>query len=163
MLSQTRKAFGFTLIELLIVIAVTMLIFTTILLITRPEEQKAKARDNRRLADITTLDRAILEYRIDNDVYPDLVNTLRTSTSLPVGNTGPYELITDGWLDADLSYYTSKLPIDPVNNGTYYYAYQHTTTNYELNARLEYYTGYMEEDGGNSASWYEIGTDLTIL
>ena len=93
------------------------------------------------------------------------------STNVPIalrGITGG----ANGWLPVDFSSIVggsplSTLPIDPTNSGNYIYRYacDQTTTAYELNAKLEstrYTSGADDKittDGGNSASFYEIGTD----
>ena len=123
----------------------------------------AKARDQVRLSDISTLDRAISEFALDNKRYPDIVDIPRTSTSLPGGNSGPFESAYAGWIDEDLSAYIPKLPVDPINDVSYFYSYQHNATSYELNARLESLEEYMENDGGNNVGLYEIGNNLTLL
>ena len=57
----------------------------------------------------------------------------------------------------------AKLPIDPVNDSTYYYSYKKSSKGYEIDAKLEYYNTYSSNDGGNDSSLYEIGTDLSIM
>jgi hypothetical protein len=123
---------------------------------------KSRARDDRRLSDINILDQAINEYLLDNGDYPDVVGTLRDSTSLPSGNTS-LDNSSDGWIDADLSKYTAKLPVDPLNDATYHYSYYHNITGYELNAVLEYYTEYAQEDGGDDPDIYEMGNNTTLI
>ncbi|MFZ2310849.1 MAG: prepilin-type N-terminal cleavage/methylation domain-containing protein [Patescibacteria group bacterium] len=89
-----------------------------------------------------------------------------------------------GWLPVNLSVLPggspiSNLPIDPVNtvaSGSsvlntdlvYRYACAANTLKYEIAAKLESnaYTvddNKMTKDGGNSALYYEVGTDLSIL
>ena len=68
----------------------------------------------------------------------------------------------------------AALPLDPINNSTYYYAYQGTTSNtFKLAGRLEStkYQPKMVSDGGTqntcviyteSTCFYEVGTDLSL-
>lgn len=156
---------GQTLVDLLVYIAVTAILLSVVILSINPTEQQRRARDEKRLADLSALETAIIEYRIDFDTLPDAVDTLRQSTVLPTGNIGPlFDLGGDGWIDADFSNYrNSILPIDPLNDGTYFYTYQHDGTYYELNATMEYLTTEMSTDGGNDPDLYEVGDSLTII
>ena len=163
---QTLNQEGVTFVELTVAIAILIIITTSILFTVNPAFLKSKSRDEKRLSDLQTLDRVIAEYQIDNGVYPDLVDTTRTSTSLPSGALGPLQNISgNGWIIADMSIYDTTLPIDPINNATYFYSYRHTTSGYELNAVLETLSKYSlnTSDGGNDDTVYEIGNDLSIL
>ena len=76
---------GITLFELTIVVGVMLFLFTGFLIVLRPEERRREARDNKRLSDMATLDRAINEFLLDNGAYPDATSTVRTSDVLPSG------------------------------------------------------------------------------
>ncbi len=128
-----------------------------------PAAQKRRARDVKRVADLRSLSRAIEEYRINTGSYPDSDNTTRTSNVLPTGNGGPYESVTQGWIDSSFSSYIQKIPVDPKNTGIYVYTYRKSGSNYELNAVLEATEISMTSDGGNSNSKYEVGTSLTLM
>jgi len=79
-----------------------------------------------------------------------------------------------GWMTIDLQNITggsplSRLPLDPLFNSnsssTYYYAYTCAGLNYEIDARLEsskYASSSAAGDGGNQASWYEVGNTLSF-
>jgi hypothetical protein len=108
------------------------------------------------------LDRAITEYKVDEGSYPDTVDTLRTSTVLPAGSTALTNVRT-GWIAQNLSAYASRLPIDPINDATYFYSYYHDADTYELNARLEYNFDLMTSDGGNDPNLYEVGNNLGLI
>ncbi len=159
--SQTAQL-GFTIIELLISVAIILAISGVIMLVVRPTELRQRGRDEKRLSDISVLERALSEYVLDNQTYPDAANTLRISTSLPLNNSGPLEQVTAGWLSG-LDNYLAKLPTDPINNATYFYSYQHNGKDFELNAQLEYYVDLSANDGGTSDAVYEVGSLLTIL
>lgn len=153
---------GLTLVEVLVVITIIVITTSTGVLILRPQERQAEARDNVRLSDVATLERAINEFVLDNGSYPDTTMTLRESIVLPTGNTS-LDNSASGWIDADLSTYTSRLPIDPINDSTYKYSYYHTLSAYEINAVLETFDTEAANDGGDDADVYEVGNDLTLL
>lgn len=154
---------GFTVIELTITFALISVLMMVLLFALRPAELNARARDNRRLSDIQTLDRIINEYKIDNGNYPDAENFTRTSTVIPTSSTGPLENISSGWISADFSDYDSVLPLDPTNDSTYFYSYRHNIFGYELNARFENYTDLAQNDGGDNNTVYETGDTLTLI
>ncbi len=156
------KQKGVTITELLIAITLIAILATSSMLLLDPGEKRAKARDNRRLNDISTLDRAVNEYLIDYGDYPDLFMILRDSTTLPGGGIS-LDNSSAGWIDADLSAYTSHLPIDPVNDVTYRYYYYREVTGYELNAVMEILADEAANDGGDDPARYEIGNDLTLI
>ena len=158
-----NRTAGITVVEVLITITLSAIILGMVLLTANPLEPQAKARDQKRLSDLANLERVINEYKLDNNSYPDDVDTLRTSTTLPAASVGPLEKILDGWITADFSPYATKLPLDPKNDAPYFYSYQHTSTGYELNTVLEYYSDLMLDDGGTDSAVYETGNNLTIL
>ncbi len=153
---------GVTIVELILVITLITILATTIMVILKPEEKKAKARDNKRLSDISLLDRVINEYLLDYSDYPDLFDVLRDSTTLP-GTSVSLDTAAAGWIDEDLSEYTSRLPIDPINDVTYRYYYYHGDSGYELNAVMEYLTDEAVNDGGDDPARYEVGNELTLI
>ncbi|MFC1756148.1 prepilin-type N-terminal cleavage/methylation domain-containing protein [Patescibacteria group bacterium] len=153
---------GVTMMELLLAITLLTILVTSSIIVLRPEEKKAKTRDSRRLTDIATLDRVINEYLLDYSDYPDLFDVLRDSTSLP-GTSVSLDNSSAGWIDEDLSVYTSHLPIDPINDATYRYYYYHDDSGYELNAVFEYLTDEAINDGGDDVDVYEMGNNLTLI
>jgi type II secretory pathway pseudopilin PulG len=153
---------GFTLFELIIIIATLSIFLSGTLILVKPAQLFKRGRDQKRLSDISAIERAFSEYLLDNNTFPDSADTSRTSTILPDGNSGPLENPASGWL-SDVSSYITKLPTDPLNNEAYFYSYQHTGSTFELNARLETLLDLAQNDGGNDSAVYEIGTDLTIL
>ena len=153
---------GFTLIELVIATSLILLFLTATVLIVRPVEQLKKARDNKRISDLSLIDRVITEYKVDYGSYPDTTDTLRTSTTLPQGNSSLTNS-TSGWIKQNLSAYTTKIPIDPINDETYYYKYIQNGFTYELNAKLEYNFEQATSDGGGDTTMYEIGNNLTLI
>lgn len=71
-----------------------------------------------------------------------------------------------GWIPVNFTNISSgapigNLPIDPLNNGTYYYSYMSSSSlTFELDAFLESskYASYASNDGGDSSTTYEVGT-----
>ena len=154
---------GVTLVELVLVATIAILLSVFILGHFNPTFQNAKARDNKRLTDAEHFDRAINEYMLNNGAYPGATGSLRTSTILPAGNSGPLENPQQGWIDADLSANITKLPLDPLNNSSYFYSYIHSDNSYEINIRLEVLTEYSTDDGGDDNGVYEICNNLSII
>jgi general secretion pathway protein G len=153
---------GLTIIELIAVTAVVMVLLAIVVLNVDVKNNQATARDVKRISDLSLLDSAINQYRMDNQNYPDYENVLRVSTLLPTGNT-QLESSVSGWIDQDLSKYTSRLPTDPINDATYRYSYVQNGSGYELHASLESMTDQMQNDGGNDPNSYETGNILTLI
>lgn len=153
---------GFTLFELLISMSIILIISSVIYLNIRPEEKRQLSRDTKRLSDLSMIDNAINGYRLDYGSYPDETDVLRQSNILPDENTSLTKA-TSGWINQDLSKYISHMPIDPINDDTYYYSYMHNTNGYELNCIFENKTDLHVKDGGNNDDVYEIGNNLTII
>lgn len=183
---QTGK--GFTLIELLIVIAILAVLATTVVLVLNPAELLAQARDSQRFSDLAAVQSAVSLY-IASETSPTVGNgaiwctvsgnnwnastacaTITTSTA--VNGTG--------WVNVDLTQIDGgsplgKLPIDP-NNGSSacgggtkpcFYGFRGDNTNktFKIETVLEsvkYKTDKMTNDGGSSATVYEIGSDLAL-
>jgi len=153
---------GFTIIEL--VAACTIIIIVTFLGIINfnPTEKSKKARDEKRISDIQTIDRAVTEFMLNNKRYPDTENVLRNSSVLPIGSVA-LNNVNKGWIFENLTAYLPTLPTDPINDATYYYSYIHNVSGYELNAQLEIITDEPTNDGGNDTAVYEVGNNLTLI
>lgn len=162
---------GFTLIELVIVIGILAILATTVVLVLNPAQLLAQARDSQRISDLGSVKSAIALYL-----------ATATSTSVTVGPRSTYSTVCafgactvagssvdgTGWVAINLNGTTggsslSALPLDPSNSAVYQYAYRGDSTNltFELDAVLEStkYSPMMSTDGGNSDSYYEVGTD----
>jgi type II secretory pathway pseudopilin PulG len=159
-----EKAFqkGFTFMELVVITTMLIVLISAVIIFVNPSTQSKKARDNIRLSDLTVLERSISEFVLDNNRYPDQVNVLRMSTTLPPGVVSLQDS-KGGWINDNLSKYNEKLPIDPINDSSFYYSYTHDDTGFELNAKMEYYTQKMFEDGGNDNDVYEVGNNLNLI
>jgi prepilin-type N-terminal cleavage/methylation domain-containing protein len=191
---------GFTLIELLIVIGILAVLATITVLVLNPAEILAQARDSQRLADLKAVSSAISLHLATGNA-PDVnfggTGTIaRCTVSAGVspftatgngcgsGSAVSSTVITGaGWVTvnfADVSGGSpaiSRLPLDPLSNSNYFYAYAATDNGspanvFELDARLESskYKAQMTTDGGNKNTcstytedtcYYELGTSLT--
>ena len=187
---------GFTLIELLVVIAILAILATVIVVVINPAELLKQARDTTRISDVAAINSAIALY-IADVVSPDLdasqsvciSSTSLTSTSTavnctaagtsPLGNAvctanAVTTVAGAGWIPLDFTSISSgspmsRLPLDPVNSTTYFYAYgcNNTLLTYEIDANMEsnkYSNASLNTsvernayDGGSNNNWYEIG------
>ena len=130
-----KKSKGFTLIELLVVIAIIGILATIVLVSLNSARQKA--RDVRRIGDLRQVALALEMSYDDNATYPSVTGCTAANWT----GTMSAALETGGG-------YMTKVPTDPVNNTTYYYAYASTGLKYVLQATLE--------NAANSA----LGTDV---
>lgn len=154
---------GITILEVVIAIFILSLLFTSVVLFTDPVGMRQKSRDNKRLSDISSLERIITEYKLDNGNYPDVSGAVRTSNTLP--DSGSISLTSSqaGWINEDFRNYNSMLNVDPINDSTYFYTYTHNLNSFELNAKLEKLTKPAQEDGGNDPNMYEVGNNLNLI
>ncbi|MBI4119783.1 MAG: type II secretion system protein [Parcubacteria group bacterium] len=180
---------GFTLIELLIVIGILAILATVAVLIINPAELLAQARDTQRISDLGTVNAAIGLYLAtvsttdltDNDLNCSSSNvngvcTARFATEDATTVPASYPAIDGtGWVRIDFSGITggsplATLPVDPVNDATYFYAYIATdaTTKYMLSSNLEstrYSAGGTddrESADGLDNDFYELGSSLAL-
>lgn len=103
---------GFTLIEILVVVAIIGVLATISLMALNTS--RAKARDARRIEDVRKIALALEQYTADNGDYP-VVAFARSNTKT-----------NSAWLvlEEKLSPYIAKLPVDPINDSSFYYQYQ---------------------------------------
>lgn len=144
--NRYRKAFS--LVELLVVI--TIIAILSVVAYTAVGGQTVKARNSRRMQDISTIQSALEAYFVENGEYP-------ASTQLDPASEPHENFYTYDWTILDKKY-ISKQPLDPWGMP---YAYQENKTNggetkafeYQLAATIETDTGYEAYVVGN-------GTDL---
>lgn len=129
---------GHTLIELVLVMGIVSILFAVVVLNVNPLENKQNARDQKRMSDLQLLDRVVNEYLVDKKTLPTSLST-------------------------DLSEYTVKIPVDPIDDAIYYYQYAQNVVTYELSAVLENSPDISKNDGGNDDDAYELGNDLTLI
>ena len=186
----TKAKKGFTLIELLVVIAIVAVLSVVVILTLNPAELLKQARDSSRVSDAATLKSAVSLYLADYsspnlavggyaNCYPSVTGlaancAARFSSSYTTyaSATSSRQVDGTGWLPINFSLISSgspvgNLPIDPVNNTTYFYAYAASSTSltFEVSMNMES-TRYAQNgggdvettDGGNSSSTYEVGT-----
>jgi prepilin-type N-terminal cleavage/methylation domain-containing protein len=125
---------GFTLIEILIVVAIIGIMSAIVL--AYMDGARAKGRDARRIAEIKQIEQALEVYFDSCSRYP---------TPDPVG--GPLvggslysnRIPTSLQIDCSGNKILNSLPVDPQNNGTYYYRYYVTSSpvRYHVCAQLE--------------------------
>jgi len=170
---------AFTLIELLVVIAILGILATLVVLAINPAEAQRKGRDATRLSDMATVRKAIDLSIADGE-------TLLGTTAIPyTGNSaGSRDAASAAnYVGMDVSKYLSVLPLDPrqsattvtvLSDGTtqiaaggMVYSFSANGNTYELNAYLESTdnAAVATNDGGTSATVYEIGTNpgLTLI
>ncbi len=162
--NKSDSANGTTLVEMLLALTIIGLLAGAVVLVVHPFEQARRGRDNRRLGDLLLLVSAIERYVVDHaGTPPDISGALRTSLDAAPG-AYPSDANGQGWIASDLTVYAEALPIDPLNDRTYYYRYKRVGVQYELDARLESGQDRIgQEDGGNNATRFEQGSNTTLL
>ncbi len=170
---------GFTLIELLVVIAILGILATLVVLAINPAEVQRKGRDATRLSDLATLRKAIDLSIADGKTIPGTIAAPFSGTSAGSRDAAS----TSNYIGMDVSKYLSVLPIDPrqtatdatlISDGTttiaaggMVYSFRSNGKTYELNAYIESTenSAIPANDGGTSATVYEIGTNpgLTLI
>ncbi len=175
---------SFTLVELMIVIAILAILSAIVIFALNPARLFDNFRDSRRVTDISSINKAIvfmeswnqsgITYGTSTNVYISLPDSSSTCSSyslptLPTGynyycsNPTTYKN-TDGtgWIPINFTVegsnrYLSSLPIDPVNNSSFFYTY-YSGGSYELTAILSNPNKNSINDEGSLTSTFEIGS-----
>jgi prepilin-type N-terminal cleavage/methylation domain-containing protein len=180
---------GMTFVEILVVIGVISILFASFFYIWNTMDIFRKSRDSKRINDLQLLDSALktllsternINLGEENIIYtslPDSSSTCGSYNLLPLFSPYSYRCQTsqnylkidgNGWLPVNFTLgkilTISVLPIDPLNNKDYFYAYQVRYGRYKLTARFETQTNIskMANDGGFEPTLYEVGSDLFI-
>lgn len=167
MAKKIRKeqiANGFTVLELLVVIAIISIIAS--IAFASLNRARQKARDARRVGDLSEIRKAI-------EIYVNTVGRLPGSSG--PGNCngagGCNSTEAQPWIPGLTDEYITQVLVDPLNSATSRYRYRSSGGDeYELDAPLEADYHFGENDGGNRNTCpsstdcrYEIGADLTRL
>lgn len=94
---------GFTLVELMVVIVIIGLLATIVAINVIPATDKARVEKAK--ADISVIEQALEQYRLDNFTYPDQNQGLQALLTAPAGLAQPERYRRAG--------YIKKLPEDP--------------------------------------------------
>lgn len=102
-LSKNRRMIGFTLIEIIVVVVIIGLLAAVI----APNifGQVEKARLNRALSDLRSIESALGLYRLDNFNYPTTEQGIQALVTKPTGSPEPKNWKKGG--------YIPRLPLDP--------------------------------------------------
>ncbi|GBD34612.1 hypothetical protein HRbin35_00348 [bacterium HR35] len=183
------KPKGFTIIEILIVLFVISVLAVILFFAFNTTDIIKRTRDAKRLNDLQAINSAIqallnqnpeINLGTDNLVYLSLPDSNPNCSSYPnlppifspfsyrCASTSTFRKTDgNGWLPLNFSsslFSFSSLPIDPLNNGDYFYVYFKQGNKYKLTARMESEAfGYqMINDGGIEPLLYELGNDLSL-
>lgn len=137
--TSSKSGAGFTLIELLVIIAVIGVLATVLLVLINPAGQMAKAQDSIRKSDIKQIANALNDYVAQTGKYPR-EGTCESSRGMKGGawpipgacpmtdieSIGKWSEASGYLLDELVNKYgiLKHMPIDPINNTTYYYRYE---------------------------------------
>lgn len=133
-LKKSPSSNGFTLIELLVVIAIIGVLATIVMVSI--SDLRARARDDRRVADMKAIRDALAMYQVQRVAYP----SLPAETIITGSDAFSAELISERLMQ--------RVPVDPTNVSPYVYTYQSLSgdSSYVLNFCLEtdYLKGYIQ-------------------
>jgi prepilin-type N-terminal cleavage/methylation domain-containing protein len=187
--SSLQNNKGMTFIEILVVMGIISILFSSFFYIWNTMDVFRKSRDSKRINDLQLLDTALktllfternINLGEENIIYtslPDSSSTCGSYNLIPLFSPYSYRCQTsdnylkvdgNGWLPINFTLgkilTISVLPIDPLNNKDYFYAYQVRYGRYKLTARFENKTNIskMANDGGFEPTLYEVGSDLFI-
>lgn len=101
-----KDSSGLTLSEIIVVVAILGLLIILAMQTIKPSYQLAKARDERRVADLKKISTALEDYAGDKDCYPDAI----------------YDETKEGcYADQGFGHYLKNIPCDPLTKEPYPY------------------------------------------
>ncbi len=132
------KRRGFTLIELLIVIAIIAILSIAVVVVLNPVEMLKQARDATRLSDFAAINSIIPLLLVESGSfvgtwwYSSTTCTAvgdHPTTGLPCSVNASTTINGSGWITVDFTGLTggsplARLPLDPVNDVTNFYAWR---------------------------------------
>ncbi len=178
---------GFTLVEFGVVVGILAVITLVILAVLNPAERFRESRDAQRIADLTTLKKAVSLYLavlknpyLDGAGLPAKAGSCKDNFWASVsgaeesfsGSPNQYTsagTMVDGtgWLPIDLTKIPggapiAELPVDPINSPEQAYTYRCNSTNlsFELNAKME--SSRYQKDGDDDAEFTDGGDNESI-
>jgi len=165
MQGQNLDKKGFTLIELLLAIGVFSIMMVVLLTLINPARRIGLARDAVRKNDLKALERAIEAYWVENG------STLPGNpgaTYLSTGSTSPQDATGSGWIPANMINQMKTLPVDPINDGNYFYGYipdnsAPNSNKFLLYAPMEADFDAAKNDGCNNNNTFDTGTGFKDL
>lgn len=164
---------AFTLVELLIVIGILGILSTTLLITLNPAESQRKARDQKRIKDLTDMQTALLQYVDASGTFGD---------SFKIADTNNQGITCDSnWTGLNLCDYLKTVPTDPKNglktdliksstekeNIEAYYRLRTSGSDFKLSARFESSNNAskLTSDGGahtNSKLYFELYNNAAL-
>ncbi len=127
MIIHKRFQNGFTLVELIVVIAIIGLLAT--IGVSSYSNVLKKGRDTKRIADLKEFVKAVKLYQIENGKAPgetycdSSIGAQGTACPITVPKSG-WDTTSAVWTELVGKGYLDKLPVDPINDSTYYYYYE---------------------------------------
>jgi len=153
------KRLGFTLIELLLTLGILSILMSVIIGAINPGKRIGAARDAVRKNDLGALARAVEAYWTSHGAsFPGTANV--TYDSIHCSGTNPSNADGSGWIEANLTAEMKTIPIDPLNNGYFFYRYKYdpNLVKFKLAAQVEADFKAAGDDGGSDPTAYETGT-----
>lgn len=121
---MAKNKSGFTIVELLVVIVI-IAILAAISIVAYSGIQ-GRARDNLRISALASIEKALELYKTTEGAYPPSSGTPSTGWGTCTASASySHSFATDGtWMKPLIDAKTiSKVPVDPVNDCTYYFRY----------------------------------------
>lgn len=116
-LPKTRRR-GFTLIELLVVIAIIGLLSSVVL--ASLNSARERARDAQRMSDLNQIRKLLELAYLDNNYYPGDWGCEESNCNGTYG----WDPNGDLWKQIVDAGHASQLPVDPINEGAWYYQFE---------------------------------------